>query len=226
MVDVARCSDGTVSQLIVFPDTCRSNGGVAEWLAPYGACSDGSFVMMSPAADCLFGGVFMALMPADFVPPTTTVPVTTVASSSIAPSTVASAPATQVPTPSSIGVAPTYPDVSPDALAFLDLDECHVFEVDKSGAPTWFECTRMEEAIGEVATMYITEDSDVVAAWEWAQAVPGYNENVAILYSVEGGGVVYEHSGYWEMFDVAPWPDLHVLDTDCAPFPEPTPAVC
>ncbi len=46
-----------------------------------------------------------------------------------------------------------------------------------------------------------------------------------VLYEIQGGGVFVEYD-YWSVIDVAPWPDLHVLDTDCAPFPEANPAVC
>ena len=121
--------------------------------------------------------------------------------------------------------AAQYPAVSLTALKFLDLDECHVYEVDADGAPSWFECTRVDLP-KEPAVAYITESSDVVAAYEWAQTVPGFNENVAVLWTIDGGGIFYLHSGYWEMFDVAPWPDLHVVDTDCAPFPEADPSLC
>ena len=121
---------------------------------------------------------------------------------------------------------PVWPEVSPAALAFIDADECHVFETNESGDIEWFECTRVEPSDGEIAVIYITPNSDPVAALAWAQALPEYNEFAAVLFYIEGGGVLYQHSGVWEMFDVAPWPDLSVVDTDCAPFPEPNPDLC
>lgn len=117
---------------------------------------------------------------------------------------------------------PLDPPVSPVALEFIDADECHVFELDESQQPYWFECTRADEA-GDVGIIYITPVNDPVAAWEWATARPDFNEFVASLFYIQGGGFLYQHSGYWEMFDVAPWPDLHIVDTDCAPFPETYP---
>lgn len=154
----------------------------------------------------------VAVPPAGTSSPTTTAPASATATAPTA-TTFVEEPAAQ------------FPAVSLTALEFLDLDECHAYEVDDAGAPTWFECTR-PDLPNEPAVGYITESSDVVAAYEWAQTVPGFNENVAVLWTIEGGGIFYLHSGYWPMFDLAPWPDLHVVDTDCAPFPEANPNLC
>lgn len=84
-IDVARCADGSVSSYIVFADTCRTSGGVVEWLATYGECRDGTAIEMSPAASCELHGGFVRLMPVDFDPAATTV---------VAPTTTAPALAT------------------------------------------------------------------------------------------------------------------------------------
>jgi len=80
---------------------------------------------------------------------------------------------------------------------------------------------------GATGVAYITEDSDPVAALSYAEAMPDYNENVAVLWNIAGGAVVYFPNNFdWPMFDVGPFPDLDVVDTDCAPFPEPNPELC
>lgn len=117
---------------------------------------------------------------------------------------------------------PLDPPVSTEALEFLDPDECHVVELDDAQQPLWFECTRVDEA-GDVGIAYITRRNDPVAAWDWAMAQPDFNENVASLFYIQDGGFLYLHNLYGEMFDVGPWPDLHVVDIDCPPFPETFP---
>lgn len=121
---------------------------------------------------------------------------------------------------------PAWPLVSPNALQFLDLDECHIYETSDAGDVEWYECTRVDP-LDDQAVGYITPGSDVVAAWEWAQNVPGFNEFEAVLLTIDGGGVFYLHSGDWEMFDVAPFTGFSgVVDTYCAPFPDPNPDLC
>lgn len=117
---------------------------------------------------------------------------------------------------------PAVPPVSPDALEFIDADGCVVFELDESGRPAWFECTRIDDN-GEVGVAYITPINEPVAAWDWATARPDYNEFAASFFYIQGGGFLYLHNVYGDMFEVAPWPDLEPVDTDCAPFPETYP---
>ena len=141
---------------------------------------------------------------------TTVAPATTTASTS-PPTTIAAttstAAATTVP-------APAMPDISDDALEFMELDGC---ELQDDG---WWRCTR------DSAELFITEESDPVIAFEQVQAMPGYNEFAAVLFAVEGGGIVYLPTTIgWEMFDVAPWPDMSVIDTDCIGVPA-NPALC
>lgn len=123
------------------------------------------------------------------------------------------------------------PDVSASALEFIDADECHVHELRDDVSVAWFQCTREDPSRdgGVTGVVYITEDSDPVAALEYAQALPeGYNENVAVLYWVRGGGIMYFPNNLnWAMFDVGPYPDdIDIVDTDCPPFPEEDPALC
>ena len=66
-------------------------------------------------------------------------------------------------------------------------------------------------------------ENDPVAAWDWATARPDYNEGVASFFYIHGGGFLYLHNLYGEMFDVGPWPDLEAVDVDCPPFPETFP---
>lgn len=117
---------------------------------------------------------------------------------------------------------PLDPPVSPAALEFIDADECLVFELDESQEPLWFECTRVDDN-GDVGIAYITPKNDPVAAWDWATARPDYNEFAASFFYIRGGGFLYLHNFYGEMFDVWPWPDLEAVDVDCAPFPETFP---
>jgi len=118
--------------------------------------------------------------------------------------------------------SPLDPPVSPAALEFIDADECHVFELDESQEPLWFECTRADDN-GDVGVAYITPRNDPVAAWDWATTQPDYNEFAASFFFIQGGGFLYLHNVYGDMFDVAPWPDLEPVDIDCAPFPETFP---
>jgi hypothetical protein len=89
-------------------------------------------------------------------------------------------------TPPGVGTA-LDPPVSPAALEFIDADECHVFELDEAQEPLWFECTRVDPT-GDVGVAYITPKNDPVAAWDWATARPDYNENIASLFYIQGGG--------------------------------------
>lgn len=75
--DVARCTDGLFSANTDFGGTCSSHGGVDKWLANYGSCADGTTIAMSEDASCEDHGGFAQLMPADYVPTTTTLPPTT-----------------------------------------------------------------------------------------------------------------------------------------------------
>ena len=103
-------------------------------------------------------------------------------------------------------------------------------ELRSDGTVSWFQCTRVNvDRDGATGIAYITEDSDPMAAFDYAQtASPGYNENVAVLWRVVGGGVVYFPIEFdWPMFDDGPYPDdLEVIDPECAPFPEPNPEFC
>jgi len=75
--DVARCNDGLFSNNTDFAATCSSAGGVAEWLATFGECTDGTVIKMSEDASCPDDD-FKGLLPPDYVPvTTTTVPPTT-----------------------------------------------------------------------------------------------------------------------------------------------------
>jgi hypothetical protein len=106
------------------------------------------------------------------------------------------------------------PPVSAEALAFLDLDGCVLAE------PSWWMCTR------DGAALYITDRSDPVAVFDEVQLRPDHNPYAATLFEIDGGGILYlpSNSGF-EMFDVAPWPDLAVIDTDCLPGRE-SPGLC
>lgn len=66
--DVARCKNGLYSSNTKFDGTCSSAGGVDEWLAPYGECTDGTVITMSETASCSDHGAFKGLLPADYVP--------------------------------------------------------------------------------------------------------------------------------------------------------------
>lgn len=99
--DVARCKDGTFSGNHSFRATCSSRGGVEAWLAPYGRCTDGTVITMSPSASCDSHHGFAKLLPVDYTPPTTTTPPATAGPPSI-PAVVTQPPAsppmtTQVP---------------------------------------------------------------------------------------------------------------------------------
>lgn len=125
--------------------------------------------------------------------------------------------------------SPAQPRVSSTALDFLDAEECHVHHLRDDGTVRWFECTRTNPAgEGTSAVAYITEDSDPVAALADAQRFLGYRAEVSTLFTIRGGGIVYfpDQFAWGEMFNVAPWPDLDVVDTDCAPFPEANPDLC
>lgn len=66
--DVARCEDDTFSDNVDFGATCSSRGGVAEWLAAWGSCVDGTVIEMSESASCDGHDGFARLMAADFEP--------------------------------------------------------------------------------------------------------------------------------------------------------------
>jgi len=70
--DLARCTDGTYDNLAVFDRNCLTAGGVAEWLAGYAQCGDGTFAALGPDDGCDDRGGVTELMPEDFSPPTTT----------------------------------------------------------------------------------------------------------------------------------------------------------
>lgn len=74
--DVALCRDGTYSDNEDFSGTCSSSQGVAEWLAEWGECSDGTIIRMSGSASC-GDFVFRSLLPG-YSPPATTTTTTTV----------------------------------------------------------------------------------------------------------------------------------------------------
>ena len=69
--DVARCTNGLFSDNTDFSTTCSDNGGVAEWLSPYGRCKDGTDVVMGPDASCSDHDGFSELLPTDYTPPPT-----------------------------------------------------------------------------------------------------------------------------------------------------------
>jgi hypothetical protein len=69
--DLARCANGTFSDNTDLNAICSANGGVAEWLAPFGECNDGTIVAMGQET-CDGHDGFAALLPPDFAPPTTT----------------------------------------------------------------------------------------------------------------------------------------------------------
>lgn len=66
--DVAECADGIYSSQTPFAETCRARGGVSRWLAPFGACVDGTVIRISATATCSGHGGFDALLPADYEP--------------------------------------------------------------------------------------------------------------------------------------------------------------
>ncbi|MPY91970.1 MAG: hypothetical protein GEV08_02580 [Acidimicrobiia bacterium] len=63
--DLAKCKNGLFSDNSDLAAACSANGGVDSWLAPYGECSDGSFIIMSKDASCDGRGGFRALVPVD-----------------------------------------------------------------------------------------------------------------------------------------------------------------
>lgn len=125
------------------------------------------------------------------------VPVTTAA----ALPTTSSAPTVRVPLPA-------------ETLTFLDLDGC---DLDPDG---WWRCRRGD------GVLLVTDRSDPVAVFAEVQTRSDYNEITATLFAIDGGGILYllTNAGF-EMFDVAPWPGLSVIDTDCIGVPA-DPSLC
>lgn len=74
--NVAECNDGSFSANTDFSATCSSHDDVKAWLSPYGQCADGTVIEMAESASCDDNAGFQALLPADFVPVTTTSPTT------------------------------------------------------------------------------------------------------------------------------------------------------
>ena len=66
--NVAMCNNGTFSDNTDFEATCSSNDGMAQWLAPFGVCGDGTIIALSDNASCDDHDGFEQLLPADFQP--------------------------------------------------------------------------------------------------------------------------------------------------------------
>jgi len=66
--DIAKCHNGLYSNNADLTATCSSNGGVAEWLAAYGQCVDGTIIKMSATDACSGHDGFGTLKEAGFVP--------------------------------------------------------------------------------------------------------------------------------------------------------------
>ena len=105
--DVALCNNGVFSDNTDFGGTCTSAGDVAQWLAPFGECADGTVIKMSEDASCPDDD-FRGLLPPDFVPATTTAAsTTTVPPATVPPATVP--PATLPPATLPLVTAPPMP---------------------------------------------------------------------------------------------------------------------
>jgi hypothetical protein len=121
LVDVARCVDGSTSSYVVFADTCRNSGGVAEWLATHGECRDGTVIEVSPAASCEPHGGLGRLLPADFDPTAATTSAPTPTTSSPPPSTAQSSMTTTPAAPEpGIGGTDTSGDLTFTVNSFED----------------------------------------------------------------------------------------------------------
>jgi len=125
---------------------------------------------------------------------------------------------------------PALPHVSPETFEYHHLDECLVFELNGDNVPTWYRCTatNLEYAVeGEVGVLYITESSDQLAAYEWAQNDPDFTEESSVLTEIVGGGIIYmPDSWIWISDDPEYWDHFNAIDTDCPPFPETYPGTC
>jgi hypothetical protein len=69
--DIAECANGTFSDNTDLNAICSANGGVAQWLAPYGECDDGTVIEMGQGT-CDGHGRFATLLAPDFIPTSTT----------------------------------------------------------------------------------------------------------------------------------------------------------
>jgi hypothetical protein len=85
--DIALCANGTYSDNTDLRSTCSANGGVAEWLATFAECSDGSVIELSTNDPCSGHGGFKRLMPVDYQPPVTSPPTTTLPPTTLPPPT-------------------------------------------------------------------------------------------------------------------------------------------
>ena len=199
--DIALCKNGLYSDNRDLGDTCSSNDGVDKWLAQYGQCDDGTIIQMSDGPSCSGHGGFDSLLPDGFEPQSTT----SASQTTRPPST------SRAPSPTTLAPAVPLPS---ETLSFIDVDAC-VQDPDE-----WWRCTRGSESL------FVTERSDPVAVFAEVQGRADFNASAATLFSIDGGGILYlpSNAGF-EMFDVAPWPGLHVIDTDCIGVPA-DPSLC